>query len=125
MGGVAMRPRNPRPRQPFGMPTGRRTYSPSRVYAGSERGRIIVLSVIVLLGGLCLYSIIFSHLLQDITLGPNPSADQIAVFNKGVGRIPICVLPVTLLAFIALLLYVIEAILHRAPRRMVCPRCGT
>jgi ribosomal protein S27AE len=85
----------------------------------------IALSLIVLLGGLYIYAAFFSHLLQNLVLGPDPSEDQLYFFNVAVGRSLICVFPVTVIALIALLLYAIEAVFGLRKRKpLSCPRCG-
>lgn len=87
--------------------------------------RVIALLVIVLLGGLYLYAAFISHLLRDLVLGPDPSADQLYLFNVAIGRSLICVFPMTLLGLIALLLYAIEAVFGLRKRKpLSCPRCG-
>jgi amino acid transporter len=89
--------------------------------------KIIVLTVLVIAGGLFIYATIFSHLLQDMVLGPRPNPAQVVNFNDGLAHIDICILPITLLGFLALLLYSGEAIFRttrRAPAPS-CPHCGT
>ncbi len=115
----------PRGRQPYGMPSAANRYPLGR-RASKDRPKIIVLAIVVALGGLCLYATIVTHLAQDMLLGPTPNPDQIAIFNSGMGRLPICVLPATLLAFLALLLYGVEAVVQRTRRAPppACPRCG-
>jgi amino acid transporter len=108
------------------MPSTPRRYHVARRPA-KDGPRIIVLTLLVIAGGLFIYATIFSHLLQDMVLGSRPDLTQVATFNDGLAHVDVCIFPITFLGFLALILYGIEAI-FRTTRRVPapsCPSCGT
>ena len=87
---------------------------------------VLVPVLTLLIGGFCVYGTIFTNLIRDLMLGPDPTRtlrDNYATFMSwGIAFI----IGLMGLAVIFLVWHFLEEGLRRARRRpAVCPRCGT
>ena len=81
--------------------------------------------VTLLLGGLCLYSTIFSNVARDIFVGRESSEAMAFNFNRATGWIIAFVVGIMFLSFIFLLVNIGDVSIRRLKRRpSVCPSCG-
>jgi len=81
--------------------------------------------VTLLLGGLCLYSTIFSNIARDLLLGGGVDSTLVFNFNRATGWIIAFIVGIMFISFIFLLINIAEASARKIRRRpTVCPSCG-
>ena len=81
--------------------------------------------VTLLLGGLCLYSTIFSNLARDILIGSGADSTMVFNFNRATGWIIAFVVGIMFLMLIFLLVNIGDVGIRKIRRRpTVCPSCG-
>jgi len=82
-------------------------------------------AVTLLLGGLCLYSTVFSNLARDILIGSGADSMAVFNFNRATGWIIAFVVGIMFITFIFLMLNIGEVGIRKIRRRpIVCPSCG-
>jgi uncharacterized C2H2 Zn-finger protein len=94
----------------------------SRIYF--RDGRIPIIAGVAVVGCLCIFGY-FSHILQSVLLGPNPSHEQSQWFNLAAVWIMAVVLALTFASLLVLLVYSIQVTaiwIRRKP--LSCPRCN-
>ncbi len=81
--------------------------------------------VTLLLGGLCLYSTIFSNIARDLLIGGGADQNLVFNFNRATGWIIAFVVGIMFITFIFLLLNIGDVSVRRIRRRPTsCPSCG-
>jgi hypothetical protein len=83
--------------------------------------------VILLLGGLCLYSTLFSTLLSDFLLPDDATRATLDQYYTAMGWGVAFVIAAMFIAFIFLLINIVASSFRRVRQRRpaICPRCGT
>ncbi len=80
--------------------------------------------VTLVLGGLCLFAV-GTNMLMSALVGPDPSRTALDQYYTAMGWTIAFVLGIMVLAFIFLMLVVVEEIIRRVRRRpATCPDCG-
>ena len=82
--------------------------------------------LILLLGGMCIYSTIFSTLLQDLLLPDDANRGTLDQFYTAIGWGVAFVIAAMFIALVFLMINVVTASFRRVRRRrpVICPRCG-
>jgi hypothetical protein len=87
---------------------------------------ILIPVLTVLIGGLCLYLTLFSHLLRDWMLGPAPLRTDIKVFDDFMGYMIAFAIGTMFLSLVFLGVHGVDRAFHRLTRpQRICPRCRT
>ena len=107
-------------------PARRRAPQPRKVYQYYlEDHPILGPVVILLLGGLCVYSTLVTNILRDWVLGPHPLSSDVGRWNGGADWFAAFVVALMFIAFIFLLINSGELLVRRLRRRAaVCAKCG-
>jgi hypothetical protein len=82
--------------------------------------------LILLLGGMCIYSTIFSTLLREFLLPDDATQGTLDQFYTAMGWGVAFVIAAMFIAFVFLLINLVSASFRRVRRRrpVICPRCG-
>jgi hypothetical protein len=95
-----------------------------REYLGDHPILVPVLSI--LLGGACLYTTLFSHLLRDWMLGPAPLRPDVKAFDDFMSYMIAFAFAAIFFSAIFLAVYGVEHAFRRIGRKpRACPRCRT
>lgn len=117
---------NPQDPRTSGQPASRRKQQRTAGYRYYLEDHPVLAPVVtLLLGGLCLYATVFSNLLRNLLVGSDPDNPMVENFNKSTGWGIAFVFAIMVLAFIFLLINLVEMLVRRTRRKpAICPRCG-